>query len=166
MEHQHGKDTTIISRSRSEAFEQDNKTFYSGKPCPQGHLAFRFRSNSYCCECNKTSCVTYHFGNHSAMLKRMSVYGKNNKDKAAARGAKRRALKILATPTWLSASHYDEMRDLYTKSSQIAELTGILFHVDHIVPLQGELVCGLHVPWNLQVIPAYENLSKSNKHEI
>jgi hypothetical protein len=100
------------------------------------------------------------------MLKRMSVYGKNNKDKAAARGAKRRALKILATPTWLSASHYDEMRDLYTKSSQIAELTGILFHVDHIVPLQGELVCGLHVPWNLQVIPAYENLSKSNKHEI
>lgn len=164
--HPHGDDTTAISRSRAEAFENGHSTYFTGKSCPQGHIAHRFRTNSYCCECNKSSCVTYHFGNHSAMLARMSIYGRNNRDKAAARGAKRRALKLLATPSWLTATHYDAIRVLYTKSAAVSELTGIPFHVDHIVPLQGELVCGLHVPWNLQVLPAYENLSKSNKHEI
>jgi 5-methylcytosine-specific restriction endonuclease McrA len=68
-----------------------------------------------------------------------------------------------ATPKWLTAEQRMEIRLKYRLAIELSRATGIRHAVDHIVPLQGEEVCGLHVPWNLQVIPQEENLKKSNK---
>lgn len=67
-----------------------------------------------------------------------------------------------ATPKWLTKEHKQQIADTYELMRDCRTVTGEDYHVDHIVPLKGENICGLHVPWNLQVLPAYVNISKSN----
>jgi hypothetical protein len=97
----------------------------------------------------------------------LSVYNKQyreeNKDKILYLKSKRRAKKLQATPNWLTVEHLKSIERFYSISKEMELISGVKYHVDHIVPLQGDIVCGLHVPWNLQVIEASENLSKNNK---
>lgn len=90
---------------------------------------------------------------------------KLNSDKHAERQAKRRAQKLQATPLWLEDHSRAHIKRTYSLAKLMTEITGESYHVDHIVPLSGKNVCGLHVPWNLQVLPADINLKKSNKFE-
>ena len=68
-----------------------------------------------------------------------------------------------ATPKWLSVDQRMEIRLKYRLALELSRRTGVPYAVDHIIPIQGELVSGLNVPWNLQVITQAENLKKSNK---
>jgi len=68
-----------------------------------------------------------------------------------------------ATPKWLSPEQRMEIRLKYRLAIELSRATGVRHAVDHEVPIQGEEVCGLHVPWNLQVITQEENLKKYNK---
>jgi hypothetical protein len=68
-----------------------------------------------------------------------------------------------ATPKWLTAEQKMEIRLKYRLAIELSRRLGIPHAVDHIIPLQGEEVCGLHVPWNMEVITQDENLKKSNK---
>lgn len=68
-----------------------------------------------------------------------------------------------ATPAWLTQEQRDAIKQLYIQAQKLTELTGVRYEVDHIIPISHDDVCGLHVPWNLQVIPKEENLKKSNK---
>lgn len=92
-----------------------------------------------------------------------SRYYRRNKSVALANCRAYQARKLNALPCWLTAEDHAFMKDLYKIAAELTEQTGIPHHVDHIVPLQGKTVCGLHCPDNLQVIPATENLRKSNK---
>jgi len=67
------------------------------------------------------------------------------------------------TPIWLTELHFDQMNVFYQTARLLTAELGLAFHVDHIEPLRGKNRSGLHVPWNLQVLPAKENLSKGAK---
>jgi hypothetical protein len=104
-------------------------------------------------------------GNRHKVNQSSKRYRKNNKAKYTNYAAIRRATKLNATPPWLTPQHHEDMEALYSLALKIGKLTGFVMEVDHIVPLQGENVCGLHVPWNLQLLERSLNRSKSNKHD-
>lgn len=74
--------------------------------------------------------------------------------------SKRRAIKLKAIPSW---ADLNKVKLIYKKAKELEKETGIKYHVDHIIPLQGKNVCGFHAEINLQVITAKENLKKGNR---
>lgn len=114
-------------------------------------------------EASKRAKDSYRERHREKLRQKHSVYKKENRGLCNASWAKYRASKLQATPSWLSEKDQKQIKRIYTTCSNVSERTGKPHHVDHIVPLQGENVCGLHVPWNLAIIPASMNLSKSNK---
>jgi hypothetical protein len=98
--------------------------------------------------------------NKEKMKKYYQDFWRKNKDLYYSRNAKRRAMKIQAFVFW---ADIDKIEALYTEAQKLSIETGILHHVDHIIPLNHPKVCGLHNEFNLQILTAQENLSKSNK---
>ena len=98
---------------------------------------------------------------------RRSEYSKEYRlrhpDRHSARQSLRRANKINATPLWLTVEQKKEIENFYWLAKDLEKVSCEKYHVDHIVPLNGENVCGLHVPWNLQILPSDLNIAKSNK---
>ena len=86
--------------------------------------------------------------------------------KVLSSNALRRSLKKQATPKWLNNEDLWMIEEIYELAQLRKNTTKVDWHVDHIVPLVSNIVCGLHVPWNLQVIEARQNLVKYNKFDI
>ena len=89
-----------------------------------------------------------------------------HKGRVLANKAKYRASKRNRTPIWVDKEHLWLIKQAYELAILRTKLFGFLWHVDHIAPLNGKTVSGLHVIENLQVIPGVENLLKNNKFEI
>lgn len=162
---------------RATAKEQGLSTYFTGKPCKHGHIANRRTVNGQCCECNRLSCLdhyrknTEYFRQHkkewSAKNKeytrnytkmRLALYPEKNRFYVGMRNQRQKQ----ATPPWLTQQQIEQVRSIYFHARDCEIVSGEKYHVDHIVPIKGDNVCGLHVPWNLQVLPSDVNLSKAN----
>lgn len=88
-------------------------------------------------------------------------WSKSNTEKINALVAKRNAAKLRATPTW---ADFEKIEAVYAEAIRRTRETGVRYEVDHIVPLQGRTVRGLHWEGNLQVLPKAENISKLNRY--
>jgi hypothetical protein len=94
---------------------------------------------------------------------RARKWSKENYGKIRNYYAKRRKNLRQATPFWVDT---DRIKEIYDKCYKTTLETGIQHEVDHIIPLKNPLVCGLHVPENLQIITASENSRKKNKFNL
>lgn len=106
---------------------------------------------------NKESVDVKNKINHENYLKTPNGYSKKLENNASRRASKKSS-SLMRDDEWnlfVCSENYDLAR---VRSKE----TGIEWHVDHIIPLRGETVCGLHVWYNLQTIPAKINQTKSN----
>jgi hypothetical protein len=151
------------------------KRYFTGKPCKRGHIAERLVSNSTCVECayahrrehsaiyDKTADAKRSGTEHRRKQKRTNERIRRQRDDVkagrAAERMKRIADKKQATPAW---ADHSKIKAFYRLARAFTKLYAP-HHVDHVYPLNGELVSGLHVETNLQVIPAQDNLMKGNR---
>lgn len=110
------------------------------------------RNLSYVSRSNDLRRERYKNDKDKILSRNKNFYNKNKKV-FLAKNAKRKAVSLMACPKWACKK---EIRDFYKKCPDG-------YHVDHIIPLQGKNVCGLHVIWNLQYLTPEENLRKGNK---
>ena len=136
---------------------------------------------SYCKECDSARHKKYRKDNRDEVLASRKKYYKDNRDeiaerkkkyyeenpeKGAARTAKYRAALLERIPSWSNDDDIKAIKNIYARCKKINKLTGIEHHVDHVIPMQGDGISGLHHSTNLAIIPAALNLSKNNSWEF
>ena len=152
--------------SRQEAIDNKLTRYFTGKPCKYGHIAERQLSNRTCIDCLLPK--KREWSNKPDVkikgLIRLDKHNKANPAMQLARTRKRQASQLQRTPSWDPHAHLIVAK--YQLAAMLTKASGIPHHVDHIIPLQGRKVSGLHVFSNLRVIPGSDNVKKSNKFPI
>ena len=152
--------------SRQQAIEQKLTRYFTGKPCKHGHIAEKLLSNRTCVECKRLDKIKWGSQPHvkAASIARANAHNKANPEMHLARTRKRQAALLQRVPKWDPDVHLIVAK--YQLAAMLTQASGIPHHVDHIIPLQGKNVSGLHTFSNLRVIPGEENVKKSNKYAV
>lgn len=187
--------------TKSEAISLGLDRFFTGKPCKNGHIDFRYaKGDSPCLQCcrdrdtrniwrrreryaenadthraldkaryrgeraatARETSRQWAADNYRRVIENVRNWRRTEKGKAYIKELSRSRGKRVrqATPEWVDGK---AIAEIYRDAARIQQETGVEHHVDHIEPLNGTHSCGLHVPWNLQIIPATENLKKGNR---
>lgn len=207
---------------REKAKREGKTRYFTGEPCPRGHVSERMVSTRACKECLREKFRAWSKANPAKVVLQSQRYFERNKEKVkawrsahqkanredanvrnrryaathreelraaglarrlanpekekarvtawrlahpermAAATARRRAATLQQTPAW--ADH--ESIGMIYRAAEVIRVTGFDVHVDHVVPLQGKKVSGLHVHNNLKIIHSRANRSKSNHFSI
>ena len=124
--------------------------------------------NEYKCKCCLLDKRKNHYNTNYELVrecnrKAVSSFQKRNPEKNCEKTARYNANKKNRIPSWLSKDDLSKIRSIYKMCRLISQKTGIRHEVDHVIPINGKDVSGLHVPWNLQIITKEDNIKKSNK---
>lgn len=164
--------------ARAQALEAGLTRYFTGKPCKHGHLCERITDNGTCVTCHYARGKTTYSKTRERKIQHMREYRRDNWEKVkgiqyawqaknpgygALRQANRRKQAAVA-----SVFAGDELNDLvFAEAFALAEIrravTGVSWHVDHMVPLRAKNACGLHCWTNIQVIPSRLNNVKHNR---
>lgn len=112
---------------------------------------------------NAKNLARYH-ANRDELREKHKSWSANNKHIIREKTRRRDAAKAKRVPKWLDKDDLWLIKEIYRLAVQREKSTGIKWHVDHIIPLQGKTVSGLHVPSNLQVITWLDNIKKGNRY--
>lgn len=169
--------------NRVEAKKLGYRTYTPIKPCNKCHSSFRYTSNGKCVQCSKKYQSSMSNKrrteiNQKYRLKnkeKMRSWDSSNSDKQkeyqrryiishpeyeSTRSSIQRAKKLERLPKW---ANIKKIELIYTKCKELTKIIGEPHEVDHIIPLNGEFVSGLHVEYNLRIVSKRENRIKSNK---
>lgn len=168
--------------SRKDAQLQGLSHYFTGVPCVHAHIAMRRVNDRVCLECDKSTKASRRttvaneqvkntrrksYQKHKeAALAAKKIYRAENKGKINALCTARKIVVKQRTPKWLTDFDRLKMSCLYQLAAMYTRENSEPWHVDHVIPLQGVTVSGLHVPSNLQVIRGIDNIKKKNKYEV
>jgi hypothetical protein len=162
-----------VAKQLRDAVRARGEKFVQGGKCQRGHSGLRYAANYTCVECNREQVAAAEqkrlarlraeIGSNFYRARRAqknltaSKWRKTHRAEKSAEWAAWRADRSQRTPAW---ADQDKIRAFYRLAAAFSKLY-VPHHVDHIIPLNGKTVSGLHVPLNLRVIPATDNLHKS-----
>lgn len=166
---------TVLPETADDARRSGSRYYFTGKACQHGHLDKRQTQSRGCMACMRLREQAHYRRNQKKRVamrgdpekrrRRHKKWCRENAGLINAKNMLRRASKTLRTPKWLTPDQLQAIRSTYLEASRISRATGVPHEVDHIVPLHGRRVSGLHVPWNLQIITAAQNRRKYNRLE-
>ena len=141
-----------VIMTRREAVKRGLHTYYTGKPCKNGHDSPRYVSHYHCMQCARDGSMSFYNDNKESISTWRKAYNRRDRKKTNARNYVRNKRVRHAT-----------LPGFYKVLKQIHYNCPEGYVVDHIEPIKGKDRSGLNVPWNLQYLPYLENAKKGNK---